>query len=116
MTLVSAGAEKLKWVFHLFIQRDTPGTKQQRRKKTTRTESDSDEDYIPDSDEDDEDEHAVEQPPPPNTASWSSDHNYIAVAPVQTAPISSTTVLDKKCMYLSESLKLLLSQMFFNET
>ncbi|KAJ0068412.1 hypothetical protein NL108_005996, partial [Boleophthalmus pectinirostris] len=60
-----------------------------------RRKVDSDEDYSPDTDEDDEDAHAEEQPPPPSTASWSSDHNYIAVTPEKTASIS-TTVLNKK--------------------
>uniref|UniRef100_A0A672IUR9 PHD-type domain-containing protein n=1 Tax=Salarias fasciatus TaxID=181472 RepID=A0A672IUR9_SALFA len=69
--------------------------------KTARDESDSEDDVSPDPDEDDEDKHAVEHPPPPATASWSSDHNYIAVTPEKTAPISST-VLNKKCMYLFE--------------
>lgn len=73
--------------------------------KTSRDESDSEEDDSSDSDEDDEDEHAVEQPPSPNTASWSSDHNYIA--PEKTTPISPT-VLNKKCMYLFEGLCLLM--------
>lgn len=78
-------------------------------KKTQKTqeESESEEDHSPDPDEDDEDEHAVEHPPPPATASWSSDHNYIAVTPEKTTPISPT-VLNKKCMYLFESLGLLL--------
>ncbi|CAK6958397.1 death-inducer obliterator 1 isoform X1 [Scomber scombrus] len=63
--------------------------------KKTREDSESDEDYSPDPDEDDEDEHAEEHPPPPATASWSSDHNYIAVTPEKTTPISPT-VLNKK--------------------
>ncbi|XP_069009921.1 death-inducer obliterator 1 isoform X1 [Embiotoca jacksoni] len=63
--------------------------------KTTQEESDSEEDHSPDPDEDDEDEHAEEHPPPPATASWSSDHNYIAVTPEKTTPISPT-VLSKK--------------------
>uniref|UniRef100_A0A3B5QSL6 Death inducer-obliterator 1 n=1 Tax=Xiphophorus maculatus TaxID=8083 RepID=A0A3B5QSL6_XIPMA len=62
-----------------------------------------DEDFSPDLDEDDEDEYAEEQRPPPSTASWSSDHNYIAVTPEKTTPISPT-VLNKKCMYLLEGL------------
>ncbi|KAM7423262.1 hypothetical protein PAMA_011013 [Pampus argenteus] len=68
------------------------GKKTQRR---SREDSESDEDYSPDPDEDDEDEHAEEHPPPPATASWSSDHNYIAVTPEKTTPISPT-VLNKK--------------------
>ncbi|XP_073323850.1 death-inducer obliterator 1 isoform X2 [Pagrus major] len=68
------------------------GKKSQKR---TREESDSEEDYSPDPDEDDEDEHSEEHPPPPATASWSSDHNYIAVTPEKTTPISPT-VLNKK--------------------
>lgn len=67
----------------------------------------SDEVRSPNPDEDDEDAHAVEHPPSPTTASWSSDHNYIAVMPEKTTPISPT-VLNKKCMYLSEGLGLLL--------
>lgn len=75
--------------------------------KKTQEESDS-EDHSPDpDDDDDEDEHAEEHPPPPATASWSSDHNYIAVTPEKTTPISPT-VLNKKCMYLFEGLDLLL--------
>uniref|UniRef100_A0A3P9QHJ5 Death inducer-obliterator 1 n=1 Tax=Poecilia reticulata TaxID=8081 RepID=A0A3P9QHJ5_POERE len=73
-------------------------------KKKTRRASDSDEDFSPN--EDDEDEYAEEQRPPPSTASWSSDHNYIAVTPEKTTPISPT-VLNKKCMYLLEGLVLL---------
>ncbi|KAK2862504.1 hypothetical protein Q5P01_002037 [Channa striata] len=65
--------------------------------KKTQEESDSEEDHSPDPDDnaDDEDEHAEEHPPPPTTASWSSDHNYIAVTPEKTTPISPT-VLNKK--------------------
>ncbi|XP_053724415.1 death-inducer obliterator 1-like [Synchiropus splendidus] len=66
-----------------------------RRTRGSRRDLDSDEDYQPDLDEDDEDEHAEERPPPPSTASWSSDHNYIAVTPEKTTPISAT-VLNKK--------------------
>uniref|UniRef100_A0A8C6LFH4 Death inducer-obliterator 1 n=1 Tax=Nothobranchius furzeri TaxID=105023 RepID=A0A8C6LFH4_NOTFU len=51
--------------------------------------------------EKDEEEHAEEQRPPPSTASWSSDHNYIAATPEKTTPMSPT-VLNKKCMYLFE--------------
>ncbi|XP_037626055.1 death-inducer obliterator 1 isoform X3 [Sebastes umbrosus] len=64
--------------------------------KKTQEESDSEEDDSADpDDEDGEDEHAEEHPPPPATASWSSDHNYIAVTPEKTTPISPT-VLNKK--------------------
>ncbi|MEQ2262191.1 hypothetical protein XENORESO_000648, partial [Xenotaenia resolanae] len=70
------------------------------QKKTQRV-SDSDEDFSDDPDGDDDDEYAEEHPPPPSTASWSSDHNYIAVTPEKTPPISPT-VLNKKCMYLLE--------------
>uniref|UniRef100_A0A3Q3FQG5 PHD-type domain-containing protein n=1 Tax=Labrus bergylta TaxID=56723 RepID=A0A3Q3FQG5_9LABR len=73
--------------------------------KKSQEESDSEEDHSTDPDEDDEDEHAEEQPPPPATASWSSDHNYIAVTPEKTTPISPT-VLNKKCMYLFKGLGL----------
>ncbi|XP_042359018.1 death-inducer obliterator 1 isoform X2 [Plectropomus leopardus] len=66
-----------------------------RTQKKTPEESDSEEDDNTDPDEDDEDEHAEEHPPPPATASWSSDHNYIAVTPEKTTPISPT-VLNKK--------------------
>lgn len=86
------------------VQKGGAGGKAQ--KKTQRA-SDSDEDFSPDLDEDDEDEYAEEQRPPPSTASWSSDHNYIAVTPEKTTPISPT-VLNKKCMYLLEGLVLLL--------
>nr|XP_040060355.1 death-inducer obliterator 1 isoform X1 [Gasterosteus aculeatus aculeatus]XP_040060356.1 death-inducer obliterator 1 isoform X1 [Gasterosteus aculeatus aculeatus]XP_040060357.1 death-inducer obliterator 1 isoform X1 [Gasterosteus aculeatus aculeatus]XP_040060359.1 death-inducer obliterator 1 isoform X1 [Gasterosteus aculeatus aculeatus]XP_040060360.1 death-inducer obliterator 1 isoform X1 [Gasterosteus aculeatus aculeatus]XP_040060361.1 death-inducer obliterator 1 isoform X1 [Gasterosteus ac len=57
--------------------------------------SESEEDHSADPDDDGEDEHAEEHPPPPATASWSSDHNYIAVTPEKTTPISPT-VLNKK--------------------
>lgn len=60
-----------------------------------------------DDDEDDEDKHAVEHPPHPNTASWFSDHNYIAVTPEKTPPMSPT-VLNKKCMYLLKGLRLMM--------
>lgn len=85
-------------------QRGGAGGKKTQKK--TMEESDSEEDLSPGPDEDDEDEHAEEHPPPPATASWSSDHNYIAVTPEKTTPISPT-VLNKKCMYLFESLGLL---------
>lgn len=49
--------------------------------------------------EDEEDRVAEEHPPPPAMSSWSSDHNYIAVAPEKTTAISPT-VLNKACMYL----------------
>ncbi|KAK9966476.1 hypothetical protein ABG768_003584 [Culter alburnus] len=45
-------------------------------------------------DDDDEDKHAEEHPPPPAMSSWSSDHNYIAVTPEKTTPISAS-VLNK---------------------
>uniref|UniRef100_A0A3B1JB96 PHD-type domain-containing protein n=1 Tax=Astyanax mexicanus TaxID=7994 RepID=A0A3B1JB96_ASTMX len=51
--------------------------------------------------EDEEDKLAEEHPPPPAMSSWSSDHNYIAVTPEKTTPISPT-VLNKACMYLFE--------------
>ncbi len=51
--------------------------------------------------DDDEDKHAEEHPPPPAMSSWSSDHNYIAVTPEKTSPISAS-VLNKTCMYLTE--------------
>lgn len=92
-------------VFFLLSQRSAAGGKKTQKK--TQEESDSEEDNSPDPDEDDEDEHAEEHPPPPATASWSSDHNYIAVTPEKTTPISPT-VLNKKCMYLFEGLRLLL--------
>ncbi|XP_059184944.1 death-inducer obliterator 1 [Centropristis striata] len=78
--------------------KSTPKRNAVGRKKTqkkTREESDSEDNHSDDpDDEDDEDEHAEEHPPPPATASWSSDHNYIAVTPEKTTPIS--TVLNKK--------------------
>lgn len=83
-----------------------------RTQKRTQEESDSEESLGPGPDEDDEDEHAEEHPPSPATASWSSDHNYIAVTPEKTTPISPT-VLNKKCMYLFEGLQLLLKSPFF---
>ena len=88
-----------------FIQRSAAGAKKTQKK--SKEDSESDEDYSPDPDEDDEDEHAEEHPPPPATASWSSDHNYIAVTPEKTTPISPT-VLNKKCMYLFEGFGILL--------
>ncbi|XP_031134684.1 death-inducer obliterator 1 isoform X1 [Sander lucioperca] len=67
-----------------------------KKPKNSREDSDSEEDRSADlDDDDDEDEHAEEHPPPPATASWSSDHNYIAVTPEKTTPISPT-VLNKK--------------------
>ncbi|CAM9331115.1 unnamed protein product, partial [Lampetra planeri] len=66
-----------------------------RTQKRSRDDMESDEVRSPNPDEDDEDEHAVEHPPSPTTASWSSDHNYIAVMPEKTTPISPT-VLNKK--------------------
>ncbi|XP_042261447.1 death-inducer obliterator 1-like isoform X2 [Thunnus maccoyii] len=74
-------------------KRSAAGAKKTQKK--SKEDSESDEDYSPDPDEDDEDEHAEEHPPPPATASWSSDHNYIAVTPEKTTPISPT-VLNKK--------------------
>ncbi|XP_047439123.1 death-inducer obliterator 1-like isoform X3 [Mugil cephalus] len=71
------------------------GASGKKAQKATREESDSEDEYSPESDEDDEDEHAEEHPPPPATASWSSDHNYIAVTPEKTTPLSPT-VLNKK--------------------
>ncbi|XP_034387772.1 death-inducer obliterator 1-like isoform X2 [Cyclopterus lumpus] len=88
-------------------RRVTGGRKTQ---KKAQQESDSEEDhsadpddYDDDEEEDDDDEmeddcddeNAEEHPPPPATASWSSDHNYIAVTPEKTTPISPT-VLNKK--------------------
>ncbi|KAF7655303.1 hypothetical protein LDENG_00058040 [Lucifuga dentata] len=70
-------------------------TTKKSREEEADDDEDSDEDYNPDLDDDDEDEHAEEHPPPPATASWSSDHNYIAVTPEKTTPISPT-VLNKK--------------------
>ncbi|XP_068449537.1 death-inducer obliterator 1 isoform X2 [Clinocottus analis] len=58
-------------------------------------DDDDDEEEEEEEDDDCEDEHAEEHPPPPATASWSSDHNYIAVTPEKTTPISPT-VLNKK--------------------
>ena len=105
---LSVVTKRPKCMFLPSTQRSASGGK--KTQKTTRddsdSDSDSDEDYSPDPDEDDEDEHAEEHPPPPATASWSSDHNYIAVTPEKTTPISPT-VLNKKCMYLFEGLKLL---------
>lgn len=77
-----------------------------------RQKADSDEDYSPDSDEDDEEAHAEEQPPHPSTASWSSDHNYIAVTPEKTPSIS--TVLNKKCMYLIKGFDLMFTPLVFS--
>lgn len=82
------------------------GASGKKAQKKNQEDSDSEEDSS-DADEEDEDEHAEEHPPPPATASWSSDHNYIAVTPEKTTPISPT-VLNKKCMYLFEGLGLLL--------
>lgn len=77
--------------------------------KTSREESESEEEHGHDPEADDDDDaHAVEERPPPNTASWSSDHNYIAVAAEKTTPITAT-VLNKKCMYLFEGLGLLMT-------
>lgn len=91
----------------LFLSIQKSGASGKKAQKTTQEESDSEDEYSPESYEDDEDEHAEEHPPPPATASWSSDHNYIAVTPEKTTPLSPT-VLNKKCMYLFEDLGLLL--------
>ncbi|KAM6980810.1 death-inducer obliterator 1-like [Aplochiton taeniatus] len=82
----------------------TGGSKTLKKSAAKDEESDSDyddddEDDDMDQDEDDEDEHAEEHPPPPAASSWSSDHNYNAVTPEKTTPISPT-VLNKTCMYL----------------
>uniref|UniRef100_A0A3B4Z8N1 PHD-type domain-containing protein n=1 Tax=Stegastes partitus TaxID=144197 RepID=A0A3B4Z8N1_9TELE len=87
-------------------QKDKDKSKAQKNKSTPKEEDSDSEEDSSDADEDDEDEHAEEHPPPPATASWSSDHNYIAVTPEKTTPISPT-VLNKKCMYLFEGLGLL---------
>ncbi|XP_071377334.1 death-inducer obliterator 1 [Centroberyx affinis] len=76
-------------------KRSAGGGKKTSKKSMEEDESDSEEDDDPDLDDDDEDEHAVEHPPPPAAASWSSDHNYNAVTPEKTTPISPT-VLNKK--------------------
>lgn len=91
------------------LQKGSVGGK--KRQKTSWDESDSEEEHGPNPDEDEEDEHAVEERPPPNTASWSSDHNYIAVAAEKTTPMSAT-VLNRKCMYLFEGLGLLMKPLF----
>ncbi|XP_059925399.1 death-inducer obliterator 1-like isoform X3 [Gadus macrocephalus] len=61
------------------------------------SESDSEEDSDDEQhgEEDDDDESAREHPPPAAAASWSCDHNYNAVTPEKTTPISPT-VLNKK--------------------
>lgn len=91
----------------LFSSTQKSGAGGKKAQKTTDNSSDSEEDHshAPD---DEDDEHAEEQPPLPSTASWSSDHNYIAVMPEKTTPVSPT-VLNKKCMYLFEGLELLLN-------
>lgn len=91
----------------LSLQKSSHGGK--KTQKMSSEETDSEEERSPDPDE--EDEHAVEERPPPNTASWSSDHNYIAVAAEKTTPISAT-VLNRKCMYLFEGLGLLMKPLF----
>lgn len=90
----------------LFLSNQKSSTGGKKTQKKSAEESDSEEeDHNPDPDEDDEDKHAVEHPPHPSTASWFSDHNYIAVTPEKTPPISPT-VLNKKCMYLFKGLVL----------
>ncbi|KAL6111900.1 dido1 [Pungitius sinensis] len=69
--------------------------KKTQEEESDEEESESEEGHSADPDDDGEDEHAEEHPPPPATASWSSDHNYIAVTPEKTTPISPT-VLNKK--------------------
>ncbi|XP_030229603.1 death-inducer obliterator 1 [Gadus morhua] len=61
------------------------------------SESDSEEDSDDEQhgEEDADDESAREHPPPAAAASWSCDHNYNAVTPEKTTPISPT-VLNKK--------------------
>lgn len=93
-------------VLFLSSQKNVAGGKKAQK---TEDSSDSEEDPGHEMDEDDEDEHAEEHPPPPSAASWSSDHNYIAVMPEKTTAVSPT-VLNKKCMYLLEGLELLLKQ------
>lgn len=90
--------------FFSSTQKSAGGKKAQ---KTTENSSDSEEDHSPDSD-DNGGELAEEHPSTTSTASWSSDHNYIAVITEKTTPVSPT-VLNKKCMYLFEGLELLLS-------
>lgn len=96
----------------LFLSIQKSGASGKKAQKTTQEESDSEDEYSPESYEDDEDEHAEEHPPPPATASWSSDHNYIAVTPEKTTPLSPT-VLNKKCMYLFEDLGLFETTLLF---
>ncbi|XP_056130183.1 death-inducer obliterator 1 isoform X2 [Lampris incognitus] len=78
-------------------KRSTAIGKMTNKKSTEDEELDSEEDHDPepDYDNDEDDEHAEEHPPPPAAASWSCDHNYNAVTPEKTTPISPS-VLNKK--------------------
>ncbi|XP_065097569.1 death-inducer obliterator 1 isoform X1 [Paramisgurnus dabryanus] len=67
----------------------------ERRSSNQAEEEEESESGTEEEDEDDEDDkHAEEHPPPPAMSSWSSDHNYIAVTPEKTTPISAS-VLNK---------------------
>ncbi|XP_050978340.1 death-inducer obliterator 1 isoform X7 [Labeo rohita] len=66
----------------------------ERRSSNQGEEEESESGTEEDDDDDDEDKHAEEHPPPPAMSSWSSDHNYIAVTPEKTTPISAS-VLNK---------------------
>ncbi|KAF4107568.1 hypothetical protein G5714_011932 [Onychostoma macrolepis] len=75
----------------------TPNKKRsgtERRSSNQGGEEESESGTEEDDDDDDEDKHAEEHPPPPAMSSWSSDHNYIAVTPEKTSPISAS-VLNK---------------------
>lgn len=92
----------------LFLSHQKSGASGKKTQKSAgESESGEEEPGPDDDDEDDEDKHAVEHPPHPNTASWFSDHNYIAVTPEKTPPMSPT-VLNKKCMYLLKGLRLMM--------
>ncbi|XP_043107441.1 death-inducer obliterator 1 isoform X4 [Puntigrus tetrazona] len=66
-----------------------PGTE---RRSSNQGDEEESESGTEEDDDDDEDKHAEEHPPPPAMSSWSSDHNYIAVTPEKTSPISASVV------------------------
>lgn len=97
-------AHKHELPFLFLLQTSEPERRNTRRStgSASKAQEDSSEPESHRHDEDDTDEEervAEEQRPPPAMSSWSSDHNYIAVAPEMTTPISPS-VLNKACMYL----------------
>ncbi|XP_057217705.1 death-inducer obliterator 1 isoform X3 [Triplophysa rosa] len=78
-------------------QKKTTNKSPQKKSGSERRSSNQEEEEDSDSgteEDEDEDKHAEEHPPPAAMSSWSSDHNYMAVTPEKTAPISAS-VLNK---------------------